>query len=637
MGGLSVATQAVFSAEPDELRATVVAEAFGAPPTIAAPMLSPDGTQLVFMQQDPLGVTMLRSLSFADGSLRTLLQGSESGYNIVWCDFANEIRLICDLRQGIPGRSADYEKFYALNIDGTELQEMQRGTGCGTVDPLTGLPPFDRLPDEPDQIMFICGRQASQLNTVTRRVTDVSGSGEAGQRQQLFSNGHGVGNIYRTRVENADRWFVRDAIGAEWREFHKTNPLKFEEPFRPVGYGANLNRAFNIAWDADSKAWSLFRKDLTGSFDNRLVFAHGAIDVQLVDTMGPYNRVVSVAFLQGRAQRAIVDRRVAEVYEFIAGLLPGFDIEIVDESWDQNVYLAKALAPRGAGEFVLINMETEQIVALSPEYEHLTGYELAETRLIQFDGSDGRPITAHLTLPHDVAWPSPAAPVPVVIIPRSRPSHEDVADPNYLVQFLAASGYAVLRVNHQVEDEFGRGWLPERAVVGWNQTADDLSDAAKFVVSNGLAESDKICAAGKNYGAYSALISAIKYPDLFRCIVSIAGVTDPRLTPGAEAIMNNQSGLSEDILDAASPVKRAAELVPPVLMFHGENDADFSMANHTVTLANVLERANKDVRFIQYRYADHEIRQGPYRIDMLARLGEFLVEHIGPPPEQSVE
>jgi len=132
-------------------------------------------------------------------------------------------------------------------------------------------------------------------------------------------------------------------------------------------------------------------------------------------------------------------------------------------------------------------------------------------------------------------------------------------------------------------------------------------------------------------------MSAIKYPELFGCIVSIAGVTDPRYTPGAAVISANVSAVSEDILGIASPVRRVAELNAPVLMFHGENDADINMANHTVTLSNVLERADKIVQFIEYRHADHEIRQWPYRVDMLVRISDFLSEHIGPPPGQLEE
>jgi dienelactone hydrolase len=692
--GCAIAAQsAAFAEVPEELFETPMAAAFGAPPTIGNPMLSPDGTKLVFMQQDPIGVSMLRSMSFEDGAIQTLLRGQEEGYDILWCDFANETRLLCDLRQGIPGRSQDYQRFFAVNLDGTELVDMQRGTGCGGTDYLRDTPNIDWMPDDPEHVIFLCNGFATQLNIYTRRITEISGAGEVGgfarrggfgggqfatggfggdeenagggfgggggagggggqggggnafgrgddlasavrntgdisRGQALFSNGDGLTNIYRGTLENTDRWFVRESIDDAWVEFHQSDLLSFAEPFRPVGYGPSRDRVFNIAWDPDTKAWSLYRKELSGDFRNQLVFAHGAIDIELVDTIGPHERVVAAAFLQGRAQRAIVDRRVGEVYQFVSELLPEADIEVVDESWDQNIYLVRARAPLRAAELLLVNMEAEALRLIAPEYEHLSNYTLAETSLIQFTGSDGGPIMAHLTLPHDTNGQA----LPAVIMPRQRPSHEDIADPHYLVQFLAAQGYVVLRVNNRVEEEYGSGWLTDRAVIGWNRSADDLRDAASFLVENGFSDSGKICGLGKNYGAYTALMTSIKHQDLFGCVVSIAGVTDPRLTQGGQIIRNSRSGSGENLVDEASPIQRAKEFNAPILMFHGENDSNFNMASHTVTLANALERADKDVEFIEYPYGDHEIGRGPYRIDMLVRIREFLDQHIGPSP-----
>jgi dipeptidyl aminopeptidase/acylaminoacyl peptidase len=174
--------------------------------------------------------------------------------------------------------------------------------------------------------------------------------------------------------------------------------------------------------------------------------------------------------------------------------------------------------------------------------------------------------------------------------------------------------------------------VPLRAAIGWEQTADDVNDAAEFLIDNGFSTRGQICAVGKDYGAYSSFMTAIKYPDALQCIVSIAGITDPRLTPGARVIGSTVSGVTEDFLDVSSPIKRAQEINSPVLMFHGENDPDVSMANHTVTFFNAMSSAGKDIEFNEYTYDNHEIRRGLYRIDMLARTGEFLVEHIGPPP-----
>src|SRR5690606_422758 len=237
---------------------------------------------------------------------------------------------------------------------------------------------------------------------------------------------------------------------------------------------------------------------------------------------------------------------------------------------------------RSAGHLVLVDMENEAVHEIGPEYDHLSDFELAETRLVQFEASTGGSISAHLTLPPDAEGP-----VPAVIVPRSSPTHEEVADPHYLVQFLAASGYAVLRVNNRVEEEYGRGWLPEWAIIGWKQSADDIRDAADFLVESGISEPGMICGGGKNYGAYAALMTAIEYPEVFSCIVSIGGVTDPGELPGGELA---RVSAGSNALAQAAPIRRTDELDAPVLMFHGRGDTDFDITDQTLIFATVLQR-----------------------------------------------
>jgi len=608
---------------PEEWLETPTALLFGAPPTIGNPFLSPDGLSLLFLSQDAVGVSMLRSIDFVDGSVATLLGGSDDGYDVRLCNFASETRLICDLTHGTPDQSIDYQGFYTLNVDGSDQQELPLGSDCPRRNRLQNTLPMDRLPEDPEHIMIICGSTASRINLNSGQVAEVGTAGEVGDRQSLLSNGHGLPNIYSGTSDDSVRWHVRASIEAPWQEFHRMDRATFEAPFRPLGYGSNLNQVFNIGWDADTGTWSIFRQDLTGEYENELIFAQGTVDIELVDTMGQFDRVVSVPYLEDRSWRTILDRRVAEAYQFVSALLPSLEIEILDESWNQNVYLARARPPATTGDFLLVDMANESVQVIAPEYDHLSGYELAATELVQFEGSDGRQVTAYLTRPFNVTGPAPA-----VIIPRSQASHEDAADPHYLVQFLAASGYAVMRVQNRADAEFGGGWVPERAAVGWRQTAADISHAATYLIANGISERETLCSLGKDYGAHSALISAVEDPDLLSCVISIAGVTDPRLTPAAEIITNGRES-SENVLDIASPLNRAAEMQLPVLMFHGDSDAEFNMADHSVALANALERAGKDVEFIEYPNASHDISRAPYRIDMLVRIGNFLNTQIG--------
>ena len=637
---LGVLSNPAAAQVPEELLVAPLAEIFGAPPTVGEPMLSPDGTHLVFQSQDPGGSLLLRALTIGTGELRTLNVGSRSDLAIAWCDFANETRLLCDMRRENRLGSIEYQELFAINLNGTTPQAFPRGTGClaRDADPTTrehnyrpephehsalaaarGRPRIDRFPDDPERILLVCRDTAYLLDVYRHVAVEAFEAGDFGDRQVLYSDGNGLARIYSGHADGEDRWFTSaDPATGEWRQFRTVDRAGPEAPFRPLGFGTSPDRLLNLAWNADTGTWGIYRQSLSEPYENALVFAHEDVDIEVVDTIGRDNRVVAAAFLDGAPQRAIFDRRVADVFQFISGLLPGVDVRIVDESWDQRIYLARAQAPQRAAEYLLINMETEQVGALLPEYDHLAGFELAATELVQFDGTGGARVTAHLTLPHDSSGP-----VPAVIMPRARASHEELAEPHYLVQFLAASGYAVLRVQNGVGEEQGRGWSPARAAAGWQQSAEDLAAAADFLVDSGLTEAGRICAVGKDYGAYAALLGSVADPELFACIVGIGAVTDPRLTPAA-------AGAAPGVLEAASPILRAAEIEAPVLLLHGGEDSEFSPAEHSAVLAAALERADRTGQYVVYPREHHEIRRGPHRIDLLTRLGAFLESHIGP-------
>jgi len=47
------------------------------------------------------------------------------------------------------------------------------------------------------------------------------------------------------------------------------------------------------------------------------------------------------------------------------------------------------------------------------------------------------------------------------------------------------------------------------------------------------------------------------------------------------------------------------------------------------TFASALGRAHKEVEFVEYEHAEHDIAPERYRIDLLTRLGAFLEKQIG--------
>jgi dipeptidyl aminopeptidase/acylaminoacyl peptidase len=73
-------------------------------------------------------------------------------------------------------------------------------------------------------------------------------------------------------------------------------------------------------------------------------------------------------------------------------------------------------------------------------------------------------------------------------------------------------------------------------------------------------------------------LSTVERSDLYQCVVSIAGVTDPiGLGQSLRNFIGGRAsqlfiGMDEDIREAGSPIARADEFDIPMLLFHAEKD-----------------------------------------------------------------
>ena len=606
---------AVVRAElPEVLLTSPLAEVWGKAPSINHPRLSPNGSKMLFQSQDRDGLGVAMVLDFETKDLNVVGVGTEQAYDLAWCEWVGNDRVVCDL-------------VFAVNADGSELTQMQRGRVREPSERVSRCGPgrasgaiditMDWMPDDSEHIA--CNAR-TQYNVFTGLVEDLGVGFGRDLRGTLLSDGHNFARLQQHRDQQGgyDRWYFRHEIGGEWTQFYETNPLEFSEALRPVGFGADLGILYHLA--PVEGLWGLHAFVLNDEPESHELFTHPLFDVELVDTMGAYDRVVAAAYLDERPQRVPLDARVRDVYQSAQDAFPGANIEVVDESWDARKYLLLVRPPNRAGSFFLLDFEEGTLDPLGAMYEHLSDVELADTQSVSFPAADGGIITGHVTLP-----PGSAGTLPTVIIPRARPSRHDIEDPHYLVQYLVANGYAVLRLNNRGPDEYGEAWLPNRTAFAWQKTAADIDSAMQYLVEQGVAEEDRICALGRDVGAYATFMHAIENPAALKCIIGIGATAQTGRGDWATVIAGDYSVLQRD----SSPIRRSRDFDASVLLFHGRFDGTVDMLANSGDLSQSLDRRDFDVTFIEYEYARHNIERAPYRIDMLTRIGEFLDRNIG--------
>ncbi len=171
----------------------------------------------------------------------------------------------------------------------------------------------------------------------------------------------------------------------------------------------------------------------------------------------------------------------------------------------------------------------------------------------------------------------------------------------------------------------------------------DISDGLAQLIKDGIVDARRACIVGASYGGYAALAGVTLQQGLYRCAVSVAGVSDVGKMVVTDTFESggNQTlarGLKEEVgsvrdLEAVSPINFAAKADAPILLIHGKDDTVVAY-DQSNDMAAALRRANKPVEFVTLPQTDHWLSRGDTRNAMLQATVAF-VEKYNPPDAPS--
>ena len=263
------------------------------------------------------------------------------------------------------------------------------------------------------------------------------------------------------------------------------------------------------------------------------------------------------------------------------------------------------------------------------ERPELEGHALAEMRPVIVIARDGAQIPAYLTLPpgkdpHNL---------PAIVMPHGGPSSRDYWDFDWLSQFFAARGYAVIQPEYRGSEGYGDKWLNVNGFRNWATSMADIADTAKWLGAQGFANPDRIAVVGWSYGGYAALQSGATYPTLYKGIVAIAPVTDLATLKTDQSweftnrYIENFVG-SGPYITQGSPYHNANSIKVPVLLVQGTLDTNVKF-HQSQMMYDKLKSRGADVQFLVYPGLDHQLRDATVRAQFLAKAAELLERTIG--------
>ncbi|HEX7873013.1 MAG TPA: S9 family peptidase [Sphingobium sp.] len=330
------------------------------------------------------------------------------------------------------------------------------------------------------------------------------------------------------------------------------------------------------------------------------------------------------------------DARQQKVLNATLKAFPGRSVHLQDwnDAFDRLVVMTEG--PEDPQNWWTIDMKTGQANNLGISYP-MNATAVGPMRMITYKAGDGTEIAAVLTLPPGRT----AKALPVVILPHGGPASRDYPGFDWWAQALASRGYAVLQPNFRGSTGYSVGF--QRAGHGeWGRKMQtDLSDGLAWLAREGIVDPKRACIMGASYGGYAALAGVTLQKGVYRCAVSVAGVSDVAKMANTDI---SESGDNQTVkravraevgahrdLRAVSPVNFAAQADAPVLLIHGKDDV-VVLYDQSSDMASALRRAGKPVEFVTLPGEDHWLSRSKTRLSMLENAVAFVEKHNPPDP-----
>jgi dipeptidyl aminopeptidase/acylaminoacyl peptidase len=362
-----------------------------------------------------------------------------------------------------------------------------------------------------------------------------------------------------------------------------------------------------------------------------LAYSDPNVDVDDVVRLGRQAKLIGVTTVNEKRRIIYFDKEYDGLAIALGRALGGQTIEFASSSDDEQKLLLFAGSDTDSGAWYVFDRKTKrlnQIALVRPQLEHMT---LATQTPISYRAADGTLIPAYLTLPPG----GPQKGLPAIVMPHGGPSARDEWGFDWLPQFFAMRGYAVIQPNYRGSAGYGESWLMKKGFQSWRTALGDITDSGRWLVSQGIAAPDKLAIVGWSYGGYAALQANVVAPDLFKATIAIAPVTDfetlkQEFTHYTNANLVAQLIGSGPHIVEGSPARHADAFRSPVLMFHGTNDLNVRI-DESRLMNDRLHAAGKQSELIVYQGLDHPLPSGQTRTDMLRKADAFLRQslHIG--------
>ena len=638
-----IAADPPAAAAPAEKTPTL-AQRFGRREDVSAISLSPDGKHVVFIAPGRGTETYAMVMDVATHDITPVVRQDGKPLGFASCGWSSNARIVCTLAgvafDHIPpipywrtiafdmdgknptyiGRRPGMEAQRVMQFDGRIIDWMQ---GDGSIliareyvpEAYTGYTSNGDDGLGVDRVDTVTGK-ASSIERPSKAVSSYIADGQGNVRIRAGDEADDQGML-----NGATDYLYRAAGDRRWKKFSRTKPGTND--FTPLAVDGTRDLAYAVK-SLDGRD-ALYSVALDGSFKAELLVSHPEVDVDGVVKIGRRGRVIGAAYTTDRHQVEYFDPEYKKLAASFARALPQTPlISFLGASADEQRLLIFAGSDTDAGHYYIYDKATHHLDELMEARSALFGLPMAPMKSVSFKAADGTVIPAYLTLPLGGAGKG----LPTIVMPHGGPSYRDEWGFDWLVQFFAQRGFAVLQPEYRGSSGYGDAFYAHNGFRSWQTAMSDIADAGRWLVKEGIADPSKLAIVGWSYGGYAALQANVVEPGLFKAIVAVAPVTDLGMVK-SEAYGYTNSWLvardigSGDIVSQGSPARHADRIQAPVLIFHGDHDLNVAVAE-SKAMDSALRRAGKRSTLVIFPGLDHQLDDSDARAKLLDQSDTFL-------------
>lgn len=482
--------------------------------------------------------------------------------------------------------------------------------------------------------------ELARMNTATGQLTQMSQGLPDGTRGVYFDPDRQL-RMVRTSEEDVRRLYWRAPGAIEWTMVSESKGMEESPDVWYVGRGSDV--IVNTGRGGTDALYKFNPQEK--KIDTQPLLQIKGFDlVGGPETDGKSGRLLGLHFVVDRPMSYWFDEGLERLQRGIDAALPAgrFNRIHCGQCETTRFFVIQSRSDRQPGEYYLFDRKAASLQRIGAARPWLDEAAQGRRTFHRVKARDGLAIPVVVTHPVGSA---PDAPLPTVVLVHGGPfARGGSLAWDAEAQFLASRGYRVLEP--EFRGSVGFGW--EHFKAGWKQWGqgmlDDVADTVTWAAAQKLVDSRRVCIMGGSYGGYAALMSPIRYPGVYQCSVSFAGVTDPMLMYSVTWSDLSQVSLKYGfprlmgdpekdaaLLAESSPLKRVAEIKVPVFLAHGGNDRRVPIV-HAQKFASAARGAGVRLERIDYPHEPHGFLNPANAQDFYERVERFLAASLKAEP-----